>query len=48
MYVYVDAIYTCLFFYAPPEDGNLNAETYVAVTNIAYFVNKSCALVGLT
>jgi hypothetical protein len=32
----------------PPEDGNLIAETYVGVTNILYFVNNSCALVGLT
>ena len=29
-------------------DGNLIAETYVGVTNISYFVNNSCALVGLT
>jgi hypothetical protein len=36
------------FFDAPPEDGNVIAETYVGVTNIPYFVNNSCALVGLT
>jgi hypothetical protein len=32
----------------PPEDGNLIAVTCVGVTNIPYFVNNSCALVGLT
>jgi hypothetical protein len=36
------------FFDVLPEDGNLIAETYVGVTNISYFVNNSCALVGLT
>ena len=47
MYVYLDNIDTC-DFYAPPEDGNLFAETYVGVTNISYFVNNFCALVYLT
>jgi hypothetical protein len=46
MFVYLDAIDTC-DFYVPPEDGNLIAETYVGVTNIPYFVNNSCPLVGL-
>jgi hypothetical protein len=36
------------FFDAPPEDGNLIAETCVGVTNIHYFVNNSCALIVLT
>jgi hypothetical protein len=36
------------FLDAPPEDGNLIAETYVGVTDIPYFVDNSWALVGLT
>jgi hypothetical protein len=36
------------YFDGPPEDGNLIAETYIEVTNISYFVDNSCALVGLT
>jgi hypothetical protein len=38
------------FFDVYPEDGNLISETYeyVGVTNIPFFVNNFCALVGLT
>jgi hypothetical protein len=35
-------------FDVSPEDGNLLAEIYVGLTNVLYFVNDSCALVGLT
>ena len=41
-------IFLFFIFDVPPEDGNLIAETYVGVTNTPYFVNNSCALVGLT
>jgi hypothetical protein len=49
MYVYLDAINTYdSLMRGASKDGNLISETYIGVTNTPYFVNNSCALVGLT